>query len=163
MSLLLNSGSGGATLATTQDANGHHQQVVGEFDKAGVVTKVSDSDPMPVVRTPRGAVVTIAGVDIAVKRVWKTFAVAQTKTIVALVSGKAIWLISALVTVDGLTTLQFKTNTTSIGPLLSLNAGGGFVLPVNHHGWFATNVGENLNIAIGSAVNTAIAINYIEV
>lgn len=49
------------------------------------------------------------------------------------------------------TSVRFRSATTSISSLKALAANGGFVLPLNEHGWFQTATNEALNINLSAA------------
>lgn len=49
---------------------------------------------------------------------------------------------------------------TSVFPALKAAANGGFVLPDNEAGWFATNAGEGLSVTTGAGSTTAVIVTY---
>ena len=65
--IILDPGSGGATLSTFEDAgNAHHQEIIQEFLKVGgtTPTRVSETEPLPVImglESPQSALATTAG------------------------------------------------------------------------------------------------------
>lgn len=58
--------------------------------------------------------------------------------------------------------VKFQSASTDISATFPLGANGGIVLPFNEHGWFETNVGEALNISMGTATATGVQIQYIK-
>lgn len=49
---------------------------------------------------------------------------------------------------------------TAISPPLKAAANGGFVLPRNEGGWFATNNGEGLTVTTGAGSTTGVIVTY---
>jgi hypothetical protein len=80
--------------------------------------------------------------------------------VLAAQAGMSIRVISAAIVATTATTLKFQSASTDISATWPLGANGGLVLPFNEHGWFQANVGEALNVNLGSAVATGVHINY---
>lgn len=73
----------------------------------------------------------------------------------------AIRVISAVVIAGAANTVFFTSNGNPISASFPLGANGGMVMSFNEHGWFQTVDGQSLGINLGSAVATAIQLNYI--
>ena len=81
--------------------------------------------------------------------------------ILAAQTGMSIRVISIAIVATTATTVKFQSATNDISATFPLGANGGLVMSFNEHGWFQTNVGEALNINLGTAVATGVQINYI--
>ena len=60
-------------------------------------------------------------------------------------------------------TLSFKSNATKISADLSVGINDDFVLPISPHGWFQTNVGEELRANQSGAVATGVIFVWIAI
>lgn len=94
-----------------------------------------------------------------------SIASATTTTLVALVAGKKIRILSLyLVSAAANTvTLQSHTTTTNSDGGLSYAANGGIVLPFNPLGWFDTTVGEALDMVTSGAGQVSGQFSYVAV
>lgn len=81
--------------------------------------------------------------------------------VLAAQAGGSIRVISMALVASAATTVKFQSAATDISATWGLGVNGGLVLGFNEHGWFQTNVGEALNINLGTAVATGVHINYI--
>ena len=86
---------------------------------------------------------------------------ATDNALVAAVTNGAIRVLSMALVSTASNTVTMKSASTAIGPAWDFAANGGMVLPFNEHGWFQTNVGEALNVALSAASKVAIQIQYI--
>lgn len=93
-------------------------------------------------------------------------AAAQTDSaVIAAKTGYKIRVVAAYAVAGGTATnLTFNTKPggagTAISALFANAANGGFVLPVNEHGWFETNAGEGLTVTTGAGSTTGIGVVY---
>jgi hypothetical protein len=82
-------------------------------------------------------------------------------------TGKKIRVVQAVLVAAAAVTAEFCSGagtTTALSGAMSLAANGGFVLPMNPHGWFAdTTAGDDLNLVLGGAVYLDGAIKYVEI
>jgi hypothetical protein len=74
-----------------------------------------------------------------------------------------IRVIYVVLVANGAVNVKFQSHTapTDISGLFYLAANGGFVLPGNEYGWFATKPGEALDINLSGAVAVGGALGYI--
>lgn len=90
-----------------------------------------------------------------------TFSGSGATDIVAAVSGKAIRVISMVVSNSIAGTLAFKSASTDIGSIVCKTADPTVVLPRNSDGWLQTVVGEKLAVTPSAGTCTGF-ITYIE-
>ena len=85
---------------------------------------------------------------------YKPIDMSGSATAVLGVAGKRIVLISAFLTVSANTTLQWFTSSgpTELSGPHAITATGGYVMPFNAGGWFATNFGDSLLLNTGAAL-----------
>ena len=96
---------------------------------------------------------------------FKTVQLSATGTVVALVGGKSIRVISAQLIADSALTVKWQSHVTptDITGSAYLAANGGYVLPYNPDGWFQTISGEALDLNITGTGNVGGSITYIAV
>jgi len=96
---------------------------------------------------------------------FKTVQLPATGTVVALVGGKSIRVISAQLIADSALTVKWQSHVTptDITGSAYLAANGGYVLPYNPDGWFQTISGEALDLNITGTGNVGGSITYIAV
>ena len=86
-----------------------------------------------------------------------------TGTIITGVPGKRIVVLSTYVIVSTAANVNFQTSTGLVsltGPV-ACATNGGFVLPYNQGGWFATAVGDSLILNLSPNINVGGSISYI--
>jgi hypothetical protein len=85
-------------------------------------------------------------------------------TIVAVVPGKRIRVLSAFLIAATAVTAKFQSGAggTDLTGAVALADNGGYVLPFNEGGWFQTEVAALLNLSLGGAVSVAGSVSYIE-
>ena len=109
------------------------------------------------------------GDKVQVKRAFVTATTNATTDLVTAVANAAIRVVSG-VAISGATapTVTFKSHDgstgTAISPAFTLPVNGGFVLPVNLHGWVQTlDINTTLQVAVSSSADVAVIVNYIEI
>ena len=84
--------------------------------------------------------------------------------LVLAVAGKRIRVLALALTMTVKTTIKFQANAaTDLTGAFPCGVDGGFVLPLNEHGWFTTTDGHKLNAVLGAASNVGGVLTYIEV
>jgi hypothetical protein len=84
--------------------------------------------------------------------------------IVPAVAGKKIRVLALALTMSVKTTIKFQANgATDLTGAFPCGVDGGFVLPLNEHGWFTTTEGHKLNGVLGIASNVGGVVVYAEV
>lgn len=98
---------------------------------------------------------------------YDSVAASATDSVLVAASGTAKIVVTSVVINQGDTTASTVTfNTkgagagTAISPALKAAANGGFVLPFNENGWFATNGGEALTVTTGAGSTSAVIVTY---
>lgn len=98
---------------------------------------------------------------------YDTIAASQTDSVLVAASGTAKIVVTSVIINQGDTTPSTVTFNskgagagTAISPPFKAAANGGFVLPFNEAGWFATNAGEALTVTTGAGSNTAVIVTY---
>lgn len=87
-------------------------------------------------------------------------------TAVAAVTGKKIRVLACMLVMTGTAvTIRFESGVggTALTGQMTPSQGGGFVLPMNEHGWFETAAGSLLNIELGGAQSVDGVVVYVEV
>lgn len=113
-----------------------------------------------VVRTS-GALITNGSVLNEVQYSFVNAGAAGNTEVVAAQAGYSIVVLCALIISTAAQSVGFQSNVTAISASFPLAANGGFALPLSEHGWFETNVGEALNINLGSATATGIQVVWV--
>lgn len=81
--------------------------------------------------------------------------------VVAAVTGKSILVVDYVFLSAGTVVATWKSNTTAISGAMPLAINTGAVCPYNPFGWFQTAPGENLNLALGSAIAVTGHLSYV--
>ena len=97
----------------------------------------------------------------AVQRAFLTTASAGSNILVTAPTGMQIRVLAVAVVSTLTNSIKFQSAANDISATFPLGANGGLVLPYNDHGWFICNVGEALNINLGTATSTGVSITYI--
>lgn len=82
--------------------------------------------------------------------------------VVAAITGKVIRVHAVASVAAGANNVYFKSATTAICGTMALAANGGFILPYNEAGWFATAASAALNFTTSAAVATGLTVVYSE-
>lgn len=86
-------------------------------------------------------------------------ALGNTQVVAAQGAGVRIRLLSAMAVATLPVSLKFQSNATDVSATFPVGANGGFVLPMNHHGWFQTGANEPLNFNLNTG--TAVGVNVV--
>lgn len=111
-----------------------------------------------------GGTLVVAGVSLPVKQAFINASASGDTSIVALVAGKAIRVLSYELTANGAVNVHFRSNSTVISSTKYSNqAGWGLVRSYNPHGYFETTAGQALQINLSGAVAVGVQVTYVEV
>lgn len=80
----------------------------------------------------------------------------NTELVAAQGAGVRIRLLALFVLTDAAVSIKFQSATTDVSAVWALVANGGFVLPVNPHGWLQTNANEALNVNLSGIANVGV-------
>ena len=156
----------GTTIATDDIGSGVQvQRIKPVWGADGTGTDTQVSQPLPAQTTLEVSQMSSLGT-IATPQ----FAVINTSstgdtTIVALVSGKVIRVLSYVIVADGAVAAKFTSGTagTALTGAMSLSANGGVAAPFNPVGHFQTGSGVALVLNLGAAVGARGHLTYIAV
>ena len=84
-------------------------------------------------------------------------------TLVALVSGKRIRVLSLFVVASAAVTVRFESGTggTALTGQMQVGANGNINMPFNPEGWFQAVAGQLLNMELGSATSVDGCLTYV--
>ncbi len=109
-----------------------------------------------------GVVIDEAGTSRLVSRSFATpSGIGNTEIVAAQGAGIRIRVIAACVIATTAVRVKFQSAATDITASWPVGDVGGFVLPVNNHGWFQTAANEALNVNLSAAVSTAVQIVWV--
>ena len=80
----------------------------------------------------------------------------NTQLVAAQGVGVRVRLLSLFVMAASAVDVKFQSATSDISATWSVSANGGFVLPVNEHGWFQTGQNQALNVNLSSNVSVGV-------
>lgn len=160
-----NAGSGGSTFAADDIGSVLYPRVKIAHGADGSATDASAASPMPVAAFGESNQVTVAGAPVTVKFASIAASTSGNNTIVALVSGKKIRVLSMWLVASGAVNAKFQSGAsgTDLSGLAYLIANTGMVLPYNPAGWCETASGALLNLNLSAATAVGGGLSYIEV
>src|SRR6266404_6983009 len=157
--------SGTWTVQPGNTANTTAWKVTDPALEAAIVTlgQATMANSVPVVVASNQTAIPVSATITNSGTLFKTVQLSATGTVVALVGGKSIRVISAQLIADSALTVKWQSHVTptDITGSAYLAANGGYVLPYNPDGWFQTISGEALDLNITGTGNVGGSITYI--
>lgn len=86
-------------------------------------------------------------------------------TVLAVVTGKALYVVSLFVVASGTVGVRWESGAggTALTGVVDLVANTGYVLPYNENGWFRTARGTLLNLELSAGIQVSGSLTYVEV
>lgn len=171
--ITLNSGSGGASLATDEISSVHHQRVKVQHGTDGTATDAAAASPLPTDAALRTDAISSGGTLLVPKFANISAASSGDNALVAAVASATIRVLSLAVVAAGEVDAYFHDGTDNLmgdaTNKLNLDVDGtagarSLVLPFNPAGWFQTGADNRpINLNLSGAIAVVGCMTYIEV